>query len=403
MEKSSIMPPGWKLVKLKDVAYINPSSAPIEDHALVTFLPMAGVSELGSIIKPEVKEAGGIKSGFTSFETGDVLIAKITPCFENYKGCLCGELLNNRGFGSTEFHVLRPRKGITSEYLHILTRTHHFRGSGELNMTGTAGQKRVPADFLKNYIFLLPSLSEQKAIADLLSTWDAAIAKTERLIRAKKLQKSSKLHSLISCNTPNSTIGSFAKPVVRPEKKPGGSYIALGIRSHFKGTFQRTIVDPNLVEMDVLYKVKENDLIVNITFAWEGAIALVKKEDEACYVSHRFPTYEIQETKADPFFVRQLIMASRMKYDLANISPGGAGRNRVLNKNDFLKMPIWLPDMEQQRIIGEFLYRLDTDIILLNKLLENYKLQKRGLMQKLLSGEWRIKSEIVAKYENERI
>ena len=241
-------------------------------------------------------------------------------------------------------------------------------------------------------------LSEQKALADVLSTWDKAIEKTERLIQAKERQKLGELHSRISSQKANSTIGAFAKPVVRKVDKPEESYVAVGIRSHFKGTFQRLVEDPRTVNMDSLYRVKENDLILNITFAWEGAIALVKKEDEECYVSHRFPTYEIKRSKAEPCFIRQLIMSSRMKYDLSNISPGGAGRNRVLNKKDFLKMPIWLPDLETQKNIGEYLGAIDKEIDLLKKLADKYKTQKRGLMQKMLTGEWRVKPEIVNQY-----
>ena len=241
-------------------------------------------------------------------------------------------------------------------------------------------------------------MPEQKSIAELLSTWDEAIEKTERLIQAKERQKIGELHSRISSQKANSTIGSFAKPVVRKVDKPDESYVAVGIRSHFKGTFQRLVEDPRTVNMDSLYRVKENDLIVNITFAWEGAIALVKKEDEECYVSHRFPTYEIKRSKAEPCFIRQLIMSSRMKYDLSNISPGGAGRNRVLNKKDFLKMPIWLPDLETQKNIGEYLGAIDNEIDLLKQLAEKYKTQKRGLMQKMLTGEWRVKPEIVNQY-----
>jgi restriction endonuclease S subunit len=165
-----------------------------------------------------------------------------------------------------------------------------------------------------------------------------------------------------------------------------------------EGTFQRLVEDPRTVNMESLYRVKENDLILNITFAWEGAIALVKKEDEECYVSHRFPTYEIKRSKAEPCFIRQLIMSSRMKYDLLNISPGGAGRNRVLNKKDFLKMPIWLPDLETQKNIGEYLGAIDKEIDLLKQLAEKYQTQKRGLMQMMLTGEWRVKSVIIDQF-----
>jgi len=394
------VPDGWKKVKLKDVAKINSRTNSIEDDAVVSFLPMIAVSKSGRINCLESKKAIEVKKGFTSFENDDVLVAKITPCFENYKGCLCERLENGRGFGSTEFHVLRAEKKITPNYLHILTRTHRFRGTGKLNMTGTAGQKRVPAIFLKNYDFDLPPLPEQKAIADLLSTWDKAIEKTQRLIQAKEQFKIGQLQELITNNKANSTIGAFAKPIIRKVTKPSKPYVALGIRSHFKGTFQRNVEDPNSLRMDTLYKVKKDDLIVNITFAWEGAIALVKEEDEKCYVSHRFPTYRIIQEKAEASFVRQLILSSRMKYDLSNISPGGAGRNRVLNKKDFLKMPIWIPDLKKQKNIGELLGTLDQEIDLLKQLADKYKTQKRGLMQKLLTGEWRIKPEILNKYKD---
>lgn len=251
---------------------------------------------------------------------------------------------------------------------------------------------------LEKLPILLPPPLEQNAVVHLLSTWDEVIEKTKRLIQMKEKQKVGKLHSLIGRQKANSTINSFAKPVVRKADKPEESYIALGIRSHFKGTFQRLVEDPKSINMESLYRVKENDLILNITFAWEGAVALVRKGDEQCYVSHRFPTYEIKSAKAEPCFIRQLIRSSRMKNELSNISPGGAGRNRVLNKKDFLKMPIWLPDLETQKNIGEYLGSLDEEINLLKQLLEKYKTQKRGLMQKLLTGKWRIKPEIVNKY-----
>ncbi|NCO14917.1 MAG: hypothetical protein GW898_11155 [Thiomicrospira sp.] len=293
--------------------------------------------------------------------------------------------------------ILRPKKNVDGRFL-SLTLTHprisydfyrYANGITRFGLTNeTYSKVKIP----------LPPVPEQKSIAELLSTWDEAIEKTERLIQAKERQKIGELHSRISSQKANSTIGSFAKPVVRKVDKPDESYVAVGIRSHFKGTFQRLVEDPRTVNMDSLYRVKENDLIVNITFAWEGAIALVKKEDEECYVSHRFPTYEIKRSKAEPCFIRQLIMSSRMKYDLSNISPGGAGRNRVLNKKDFLKMPIWLPDLETQKNIGEYLGAIDNEIDLLKQLAEKYKTQKRGLMQKMLTGEWRVKPEIVNQY-----
>jgi type I restriction enzyme S subunit len=293
-------------------------------------------------------------------------------------------------------HVIASTQACSAHWFAIFFK--HRNITDFLSRQG-ANRYKLNKATLEKLPILLPPPPEQNAIADLLSTWDEAIEKAERLIQAKERQKLGELHSRISSQKANSTIGAFAKPVVRKVDKPEESYVAVGIRSHFKGTFQRHIEDPRTVSMDSLYKVKENDLILNITFAWEGAIALVKKEDEECYVSHRFPTYEIKRSKAEPCFIRQLIMSSRMKYDLSNISPGGAGRNRVLNKKDFLKMPIWLPDLETQKNIGEYLGEIDKEIDLLKQLADKYKTQKRGLMQKMLTGEWRVKPEVVNQYE----
>ncbi|WP_289019679.1 restriction endonuclease subunit S [Desulfobacter postgatei] len=293
-------------------------------------------------------------------------------------------------------HLIESTGNCSSQWFAVF-----FKHRNITNFLSRQGANRYKLNkaTLEKLPLLLPPIPEQKAIADLLSTWDEAIGKTERLIRAKERQKIGELHSRISCQKANSTIGSFAKQVIRKVDKPDESYVALGIRSHFKGTFQRLVEDPKTVNMDSLYRVKENDLIVNITFAWEGAIALVKTEDEECYVSHRFPTYVIRRSKAEPYFIRQLIMSSRMKYDLSNISPGGAGRNRVLNKKDFLKMPIWLPELKTQKDIGEYLGAIDNEIDLLKQLAEKYKTQKRGLMQKMLTGEWRIAPDVAKTYE----
>lgn len=379
----------------------------IEFHAIASlskkkFNPKKENIEMTCIELEHIEKETGRLLGSTSstsqlstkniFKSGDVLFGKLRPNLRKYIHC------EFDGVCSSEIWVLNKHKGTNSKFLFYLIQQEKFIHSACI----TSGSKMPRADWnvVSEVPFSLPPLPEQKAIADLLSTWDEAIEKTERLIQAKEKQKLGELRSLISSHKANSTISSFANPIVRKVEKPTESYVALGIRSHFKGTFQRNVDDPMTVDMDYLYKVKENDLIVNITFAWEGAIALVKKEDESCYVSHRFPTYEIKRTKAEPCFIRQLIMSSRMKYDLSNISPGGAGRNRVLNKTDFLKMPIWLPNLETQRNIGGYLGAIDEEIDLLKQLAEKYKTQKRGLMQKMLTGEWRMKDEIISKYRD---
>lgn len=96
----------------------------------------------------------------------NVVVAKITPCFENGKGALIRGTLNGIGFGTTELHVLSPGSEIDARYLYYITANDRFRRLGEAAMFGVAGQKRVPEDFVRDYRVPVPPLAQQRAIAD---------------------------------------------------------------------------------------------------------------------------------------------------------------------------------------------------------------------------------------------
>ena len=151
------------------------------------------------------------------------------------------------------------------------------------------------------------------------------------------------------------------------------------------------IDNPERVQMDTLYRVKKDDLIVNITFAWEGAIAIVSEKDEQALVSHRFPTFVFDHSMALPAYLRQVVRTPWFISKMGLVSPGGAGHNRVLNKKDFLKIAIPLPEIEEQAHIAAFLAEADREIGLLKAQLDALKMQKRGLMEKLLTGTVRVK------------
>jgi type I restriction enzyme S subunit len=135
--------------------------------------------------------------------------------------------------------------------------------------------------------------------------------------------------------------------------------------------------------MERLYEVDSNDLIVNITFAWEGAIAIVRPEDSGALVSHRFPTYQFDQNAVLPEFFRYPILNKQFIYNLGVISPGGAGRNRVLNKADFLKIELALPEVAEQQKIADCLGSLDDLIATEGRKLEALRQHKQGLMQQL--------------------
>jgi type I restriction enzyme S subunit len=175
----------WPIVKLAEVADINPRlPKDIDEEQLVTFLPMASVSESGKLLHQEKRILKATRKGFTYFEKNDVILAKITPCFENGKAAYLDKLDTQIGFGSTEFHVIRTKnEKLDSKYLFFLIWNEKFRQEGEKNMSGSAGQKRVPTDFLKNLNIPLPPLNEQKRIAAILDKADAIRRKRQQAIQ----------------------------------------------------------------------------------------------------------------------------------------------------------------------------------------------------------------------------
>lgn len=162
------VPEHWGVKKLKWVAHFNPAKAEaattLSAEDKVVFLPMERVGTNGEVDASEYRRVADVWQGFTYFRRGDVVVAKITPCFENGKGAYLGGLPTLHGFGTTEFIVLRAIGDMDPRFLYLLTTLKTFRILGADNMTGAAGQQRVPIEFLRNFIVPVPPAREQRAI-----------------------------------------------------------------------------------------------------------------------------------------------------------------------------------------------------------------------------------------------
>lgn len=166
---------GWGLFKIGDLCIINPKKSDdtrLSSELDVSFVPMPAVSEHGDIDTSETRKYDEVKTGFTYFADDDVLFAKITPCMENGKGCVARHLCNGIGFGSTEFHVLRPTNKVNSVWVYAVTSFPKFREDAANNMTGSAGQRRVPAVFLEHYKITLPPIELQEQFAAFVEQTD---------------------------------------------------------------------------------------------------------------------------------------------------------------------------------------------------------------------------------------
>ena len=180
-------PSDWRRSRIRNASVLSPGysgAAPVPTE-YCTVVPMEMVSEWGEIGTTEQQPFDEVSGGLTLFETGDVLFAKITPCMENGKGAYVRELPTRYGFGSTEFHVLRPRAGVDGSFLYYYAFNPVFRAYAAENMVGAAGQKRVSSRFLKNTRLFLPSFAEQQRIAAYL---DASCTAIDAAVAAKRKQ-----------------------------------------------------------------------------------------------------------------------------------------------------------------------------------------------------------------------
>lgn len=183
------LPKGWAPARLSDICDINPrvDKSVIDHTQLVSFVPMPAVeAENGRIDVSATRPFGEVKQGYTPFQTGDVLFAKITPCMENGKMAIVPKMPSEYGFGSTEFHVLRPLCGVEPRFIYHMVSNQSFRYHAEHHMTGAVGQKRVPASLLADHPVAVPPLNEQRRIVQKIQAMFEQIDKGVENLRMAK-------------------------------------------------------------------------------------------------------------------------------------------------------------------------------------------------------------------------
>jgi len=193
VENRKKLPLLWEISSLDNIVDLNPKldKSQFDDEMKISFVPMPAVeAESGQIDVAEIKIFAAVKKGYTAFQENDVLFAKITPCMENGKMAIVPRVVNNVGFGSTEFHVLRSYSGISPKYIYYYVSSKLFRAEAEHNMTGAVGQRRVTAPWFGRTEIPLPPKNEQHRIVakieQLFSELDKGI---ENLKTARKQLK----------------------------------------------------------------------------------------------------------------------------------------------------------------------------------------------------------------------
>lgn len=305
-------------VRLRDVVEINPAirvGDALEKE--VCFVAMADVSEAGHITSFQTRPLLEVSKGYTSFCQGDVLLAKITPCFENGKAAVVERLASSVGFGSTEFHVLRPSSKIDARFLFHLIWNPQFRRLGAKRMTGSAGQKRLPTAFLAEYEFWLPQLEEQKRIAAILDKADSLRRKRQEAIRladeflraiyldlAQKHSNRASVESVLASIPNAARTGPFGSQLLVSEFTDTGIPV-LGIDNVVSNSFtwgaRRFVSLEKYAELK-RYTVRPGDVIVTI-MGTTGRVAVAPSDLPLCISTKHLCTLSVDQQKMRPSYL----------------------------------------------------------------------------------------------------
>jgi type I restriction enzyme S subunit len=285
--------------------------------------------------------------------------------------------------------ILKNNYLLSDFYFHFSQSNHYWLQANNL-VTG-GGQPQFNANVLKDILVPIPNIPEQKAIANLLSTWDEAIDKIERLIQAKKQKFKWLCNEILYKPLLNETWEEFRmKSLFTERKETKRDDLPLLSITNNEGVIFRDETnrkDTSSSDKSKYLRICPGDIGYNTMRMWQGVSALSSIEG---IVSPAY-TICVPCKKLDPVFVSYLFKMPFMIHRFYNYSQGLTSDTWNLKFHHFCMVQMPLPPLAEQKQIIETLNIAQKEINLLKQLAEKYKLQKRGLMQKLLTGEWRVK------------
>lgn len=268
--------------------------------------------------------------------------------------------------------VIREPAAVDAKYLFQYLKAPFLMEYVSKNATGGT-IKHLNQSILKSFPIDLPEKEEQEKIGYFLGQIDDLIHFHQRTLSKAKETKLFFLDSLFASKNitiPSVRFGAWKNEwvllplnkVLSPFKDylptPTDGYTRLGIRSHMKGTFYEYVAPSKRLGEKRLQRVKRDNFIVNIVFAWEHAIAVTTEEDEGKLVSHRFPQFSFNDGM-HPRFFHYALNDERFRHHLWLASPSGAGRNKTLRIDEMLEYELRVPEYEEQKKIADFLTSLD--------------------------------------------
>jgi len=416
------IPEEWESRRLKFAAALNPSCPEIRKFSSdteVSFVPMEAIGEYGGLELTQTKSLAEVGSGYTCFRNGDVVVAKITPCFENGKGALATGLSNETAFGTTELHVLRARE-LDPGFLFYITMSHAFRCLGEAEMYGAGGQKRIPESFVEDFRQPLPKAWEQQKIVTFLdratARIDALVAKKERLIELLQEKRAALITQAVTKGLdPNISVKNsgiewpteipvnwevkpFTKYTIEksdyrgktPEKVASGVFLvtARNVRMGFIDyeCSQEYVSELDYEEIMRRGKPKKGDLLFT-TEAPLGNVAIVDREDIA--LAQRIIRFRMNPRYFDNRFCLYSIVSDYFQAQLITLSTGSTAEGLKASKLPTLR--IISPQPTEQRAIAAFLdtetAKIDSLIVKIRQAIDYLKEYRTALISAAVTGK----------------
>ncbi|MTH66350.1 restriction endonuclease subunit S [Paracoccus shanxieyensis] len=341
---------GWPLVRLGEVAeQVSRGEPPVTgtDYRLLGVrLWGQGAYERETIDGSETKYATLYR-----VETGDIVVNKIWA--RNGSVAVVGPDLHGT-FGSSEFPTFQTNNArLLPDWFRLFTLTKDLWDQCDSFSRGTSGQNRLrPAKFLEIQIPLPPLAEQQRIVARLDRVAGLVRARAEAAAAMEADLQAMLAKAFARCidAAPRRPMAEVAPLIRRPvEIEPDGAYPELGVRSFGRGTFHKPVLPGSEVGTKKLFEIAPGDLLFNIVFAWEGAVAIAQPADTGRVGSHRFLTCVPEPATATADFLLFYFQTPEGLQRLGEASPGGAGRNRTLGLKKLETIEVPLPPLETQR------------------------------------------------------
>ncbi len=403
------LPNNWKWKRLDKVCQINPRRPRLsrDSNALTSFLPMSNVDEVeGVITKLEIRPYKEVARGFTYFEEWDVLFAKITPSMENGKCAIAYGLIDKIGFGSTEFHVLRPSAEIRAEWVHKYLRRLSLRLEAKQHFRGAVGQQRVPSEFLESCLVPVPpTLDMQKQIVCRIDSLLGELKSDHQLLDKMRRDTSRFLEMKLEEIFEN--LQSVRQPLIDVIESPprngwspkcddnpnGTPVLKLGAVLRFQynpDEFKRTSLptDPN-----AHYWLKPGDVLISRSNTLElvGHAAIYSGTPFPCIYPDLMMRIRVDQSKADSRFLVYWLQSKEVRHFIQSRASGASPTMKKINQGHVCNIPFPGISVEKQRQLAHYLDSIQSEVNeMLKTMQQDAKLLERleqTILEKAFQGQ----------------